>query len=126
MEDKANVLIKDRYHTNHPPVFFYTHWRGSELDEIVGRALDRGRGRWGDTSYLARILFRDMIEGSEKDTVGFGIYMSVHDNQIGRPIIVVDDHNRTVGLAHESTPTEVYTAVDYGTFIKNPKCLGYK
>ena len=64
-------------HIVHPSwgdsVYLYTHWRGSQLPDILKKSLKRGRERWQDSSYLARIIFCDMVEGQEKEITGFGI-----------------------------------------------------
>lgn len=55
-------------------VFLYSHWIDiKSLKKILAKALDRGRERWNDESYLARIIFSDMIENEIKDLTGFGI-----------------------------------------------------
>jgi hypothetical protein len=52
---------------------FYTHWGGSELENTLRAALIRGRRRWSDSSYLARIIFSEMIRDSVLDETGYGI-----------------------------------------------------
>ena len=69
MGDLGQVIIKDR---EAPDLYLYTHWRGSQLREIVRSALKR-RQRWNDGPYLARIIFCEMIKGEEKGETGFGI-----------------------------------------------------
>jgi hypothetical protein len=55
-------------------VFLYTHWQGSELGKIVKKSLatQRARDRWYDASYLARIIFQDMV-GDDQTQYGYGI-----------------------------------------------------
>ena len=73
MGDRRNVIVKES--DSQPRVSLYTHWYGSELPGIVARALDRGRGRWGDTSYLTRIIFSQMVSEANAllEETGFGI-----------------------------------------------------
>jgi hypothetical protein len=127
MGDRANVCVKgDRIGEN--PVFLYAHWSGHQLPEIVAKGLERGRGRWGDSSYLARILFCELIgPGDVLGETGFGISSCVQDND-GYPIIVVDDDNQVVGLATEEKPTEAYVSMSYEEFIKieNPSWDSWK
>ena len=75
---RANVRIISR---STGDVFLYTHWCGSELGEVLQRAMARGRGRWDDPAYLARIIFSEMTEGQEKATTGFGISSICGDGQ---------------------------------------------
>ncbi len=84
MGDRANVAIKDR----DARVYLYTHWSGSDAPEIVRAALTRGEDRWSDAPYLARVVFCEMVKGSEGGTTGFGISTKIGDNEY--PIIVVD------------------------------------
>ncbi len=55
----------------------YTHWHGTGLLDTVRAAIRRGKGRWSDAEYLARIIFCEMLK-SDGDGVldgetGFGI-----------------------------------------------------
>jgi len=70
MGDRANINFVER---DGGELYFYTHWHGTELPKILARALDRGRDRWTDESYLARIIFSEMIKEEIEDTTGFGI-----------------------------------------------------
>jgi len=67
MGDRAQVLIKDE------GVYLYTHWGASKLEEVVRRALERGKSRWNDPEYLARIIFCEMVKGREMELTGYGI-----------------------------------------------------
>lgn len=86
MGDRGNIQL-----TGGPefptPVYFYTHWRGSEMKDIVAKALAKGKGRWNDPSYLARIIF-DELRGQDDGVTGFGISAVAQDNE--HPILVVD------------------------------------
>lgn len=72
MGDRGVIEIIDPQNDN--KVCLYTHWSGSDLDATLAKALDRGRERWNDSSYLTRIIFNEMTKGFEMDTAGFGIY----------------------------------------------------
>ena len=96
MGDRANVYIReDEKHG----VFFYTHWGGSELPETVRAALIRGKDRWTDHPYLARIIFNEMTRGNETELTGFGISARITDNEY--PILVVDTDSMTVRFHKE-------------------------
>lgn len=60
------------------PVYLYTHWGSYNLPQVLASALDRGRGRWTDSEYLARIIFSEMIKDEVMGETGFGIGTSAH------------------------------------------------
>lgn len=101
MGDRANVYIRE---DSERGVYLYTHWAGEELARTVQTALERGKGRWNDSPYLARIIFCEMVSGNEHETTGFGISTMLCDNE--HPIIVVDPANGIVGLAPEPTAAD--------------------
>lgn len=94
MGDRGNVQVKE--HAAHNGVFFYTHWSGSELPQIVAHALKRGEGRWRDTPYLSRIIFCEMVKGEVMGETGFGI--STQECDPNNPLIVVNDGDGTVSI----------------------------
>lgn len=60
-------------HEDGMSVALYTHWSGSHMRETLAAALDRGRGRWGDATYLTRIIFSEMIQSDVLGETGYGI-----------------------------------------------------
>lgn len=73
MGDRRNIKLV--YGKGHSPVYLYTHWRGSELENILADALDGkgARGRWDDPDYLARIIFSAMVKDEIDSDAGYGI-----------------------------------------------------
>ena len=69
MGDRGNIKIVGEYGE---PIYFYTHWRASELLQIVAEGLNKGRERWGDEDYLNRIIFQTLLGGDESN-ISFGI-----------------------------------------------------
>lgn len=90
MGDRCNVYIKDA------DVFLYGHWSGWTVAMTVRDALKRGRERWSDSPYLARVVLCEMVRGSEMDLTGFGISHKLCDNE--RPIIVLDPGKQTASV----------------------------
>ena len=86
MGDRGNIVIRQGT-TNADDVWFYTHWSGSEIGEVVKTALAR-KQRWTDDCYLARIVFCQLVKGIEDEEAGCGISTSMQDNE--HPILVVD------------------------------------
>lgn len=74
-------------------IYFYTHWDGSELHLTLAEALKRGKGRWDDPPYLARIIFSEMIRGDVLGQTGYGISPSECDSG---PLPTVDLKAMTV------------------------------
>jgi len=92
MGARGNIAIKQ---SGDVRIYFYTHWRGSELPKILRDALGRGKNRWDDPAYLARMIFDEMTSG-EKGETGFGISTEVQDNEY--PILVVNPDERVITI----------------------------
>ena len=91
MGARAQVLIKDE------GVYLYTHYGSSELVHDVRKALrsEAGKDRWGDSEYLARIIFDVMKDGDTTGSTGYGIGTQAHSDLDYAPI-EVDCANQTV------------------------------
>jgi hypothetical protein len=95
MGDCGNIVVQeDKDHR----VYLYTHWSGSEMPETLRSALVRGKERWSDPQYLARIIFCEMVH-SDNGLTGFGITSRVHDNS--HPLVVVDCEKQEIRLEPE-------------------------
>jgi hypothetical protein len=72
MGDRATIRIKQA--GNDTAIHFYTHWRGSYVNQIVADALVKAdeQGRIRDDHYCARIIF-DTLTGLEGGSIGYGI-----------------------------------------------------
>lgn len=88
-------------------IYLYTHWGAAGLENQLAASLERGRERWDDESYLARIIFTDMTEGVGKDLTGFGL--SPYEIDPGFKTLSVDLRAKTVN------------DVPYEDFLKNPQ-----
>lgn len=97
MGDRANVRMiyghSEADTEERASIYFYTHWRGTDLPLIVRNALQK-RWRWDDESYLARIIFNTLTDGDEYSETGFGIAPYICDNE--HPIVEVDVPNQIV------------------------------
>lgn len=94
MGDRGNIAIQE---AENDRIYLYTHWRGSELPEVVQAAL-RKRQRWDDTAYLTRIVFNQLQDGDRNET-GYGISTSIQDNE--RLIVLIDTKTQTVSYTEE-------------------------
>lgn len=105
MGDRANIVVKDPYAVS-GGVVLYTHWNGTELPAVLRSALKRGRERWTDDSYLARIIFAEMIKEDLMGVRGYGISVQMGDG---------DDRVLTVDtVMQEVTVTNSFGSDDYG------------
>lgn len=94
MGDRGEVkLIYGEYDN---PIYLYTCWGAHELLETLRAALERGRSRWNDSSYLARIIFSEMIKDEVMDKDGYGIHPR-HQGDVWR-VVEVDLINNTVAV----------------------------
>ena len=66
--------VKGQVHIEDDNVWLYTEYEGYNVLNIVEKALRRGRSRWNNPEYLARIIFsemtRDYIDGLEDYGIG--------------------------------------------------------
>lgn len=105
MGDRANVAIKAHQST----VYLYTHWGREDLPETLRRALAK-RWRWNDAPYLSRIIFCEMVKGSETGETGFGIWTSPCDG--ADRVLIVDMEAQTVSWRDVPLPLEQYVALE--------------
>lgn len=79
MGDRGNIVMEN----GKERVYLYAHWTGTELPEVLRRALERGKERWDDPPYLTRIIFCEMLKTSGKEALdeltGFGIWTAMQD-----------------------------------------------
>lgn len=102
MGSRAQVKIQDT------GVYLYTHWDANTLVDTVYRAIAR-QERWGDPSYLARIIFCEMVKGDIAGAVGYAIDTAENgDNEL---LIVVSCHKRTVEVIEYDA---VYSEIEEG------------
>lgn len=111
MGDRANIVIDAG---DGDCVFLYAHWSGSNLPFDLQAALQK-RWRWDDASYLARIIFCQMVKGHEDDETGFGISAQLGDNE--HPLLVVDVPGQAVRLTNESRNT-VFKSWGFESYCK--------
>lgn len=96
MGDRNNIKIT--YHTG-DSVYLYTHWRGSEVLDIVTRCLETS-SRVDDEAYFARVLFCALLGDNLQDwrgETGFGIAPYPPDQDYANDMVHVDYTNTTNG-----------------------------
>lgn len=117
MGDRANIKLIQRVKGEERPIYLYTHWAGSSLPFTLQSALAK-RWRWSDDSYLARIIFCEMVKGSEGEETGYGIAIYRPDNE--HIVIEVDAEKQEVRFLAfnswddcEGPPTKVWSFDEY-------------
>ena len=95
MGDRSNIIIED----DKDKVYLYGHWMGHSHIAILATALDRARDRWTDASYIARVIFCDMVRGDLDGTTGYGISCRMCDNEY--PLLILNCNKQTVRLETE-------------------------
>jgi hypothetical protein len=100
MGNRANIKLdfgkRNDREGDYDPIYLYTHWDGSTLPATLQVALAMGSNRWGDESYLARIIFSHMIADNVYDETGYGISPYETDNQ--NSVITVHLPDQTVEI----------------------------
>lgn len=96
MGDRGNIVIQEE---NGNKIYFYTHWQGSYIKNILKAALIRGENRWNDCAYLSRIIFCEMIKDDVLGETGNGISTTMCDNE--HNLLVVDVKEQKVYLTKE-------------------------
>jgi hypothetical protein len=104
MGDRGQVFVKDA------GVYLYTHWNASNLIETVRQALAK-KWRWDDPEYLARIIFCEMVRGSETDETGYGIGTQEHGDIW--LLITVDTETQTDTIKDDEDPTNKYSFSEF-------------
>jgi hypothetical protein len=103
MGDRGNIVIKQHGHKDDTSyLYFYTHYSGSDMPETVQNALKRGKERWDDEQYLARIIFCELIKDDVSGLSGAGISTYMGDNE--HDFIVVDAEKQTISRVKEGDP----------------------
>lgn len=127
MGDRGNIFIRSDGKAEDPSgVYLYTHWYGTELPETLRAALAR-QARWDDGPYLARVIFDEMTKSSHGEETGHGIATYVCDNEY--PILVVDPHANTVGLAPQrgsQYPVAPPVTLTFAEYAALPSPLDWK
>ena len=123
--DRGNIVVRQDS-TSADDVWFYTHWSGFKIGEVVREALAKN-WRWEDASYLARIIFDTLTSVRQHGTeTGFGISTRLQDNEY--PIVVVDVPRQKVWTIEERQLTDgripngfnASDETDFADYVKQP------
>lgn len=98
MGDRGNIVLEGFPGSDGGRIFLYTHWGGSDIYSCLAKSLssDRGRNRWDDSQYLARIIADDLWRPNRGNETGAGLGLSPCDNE--HLYVVVNMAHKTVYL----------------------------
>jgi hypothetical protein len=113
MGDRGNIVVRD---SDGKDVVFYSHWGGHGLAAVVRRAIGK-EWRWTDDSYLARIIFCELVRGSEEDETGFGIARHLAGDR-EHAVVLVDIGKQTVSFVEDFEVDEP-SSDDGGRFTRS-------
>ena len=97
MGDRGNIVVK----VDDGDIYLYSHCTGSELPIILQNALKKFPGRWEDPSYMARIIFCEMIKDCVGGETGYGISVSISDNE--HNILLVNVFDQSISEIDENS-----------------------
>lgn len=106
MGDRANIKIKQ---PEGQALYLYSHWGGSNLPQVLQDALTRGKERWNDETYLARIIFSQMVKDDILELTGYGL--STYETD-GFVICEVDTDAQMVKYADKNYTFTEYCALE--------------
>ena len=92
MGNRNSIVIQeqDAYGVATNPLYLYSHWHGQELDQVVAKALHRGKSRRNDSAYLTRIIISDLLRDDIDGTIGFGISQIPQDHDSYNHMIFIN------------------------------------
>jgi hypothetical protein len=99
MGNRANIGFKQGEST----IFLYQHWAPEHLFKQYAQALEAAKPRWDDSSYATRIMISQIIGEDWANETGYGISMSVLDNE--HKVVVVDLDEKRVRLYDDADMT---------------------
>lgn len=122
MGDRSNIFLvypQDEAAEKAQGIYLYSHWGGLDFSvDALSEALDFGRSRWDDATYLARFITTKVFEDLVDVVTGGGISPYRTDNE--HPITVVDLAKHEVSFAPEGQETDRdswYSTLSYPEFV---------
>lgn len=112
MGNRSNICLQDYTNGQKGEIYLYSHWDGEDLPIILKRALIKGRDRWNDEPYLARIIFSEMIKDDVDGTTGYGLSSYLTDNE--HNIIYVNMTDNIVTIESSVMSFEDYIKLNDG------------
>ena len=103
------------------PVVLYTHWGAHEMLSDLKEVLSK-RKRWGDASYLSRMIFSKMIRDDIDGETGYGI-MTNNVNDAEQEIVVDCDRQEIIVKREDNNKTYTFNELaEQYTEVNPPNC----
>jgi len=93
MGDRRHVILR---YSNGRDIYLYTHWGGSELPKTVQNVLKR-KERWDDETYLARMIFSEMIKDEIDSPTGYGLAPFEMETEYDDILVYLEDNTVQIG-----------------------------
>jgi len=120
MGDRAVIGFRDNLQT--PTIFIYQHWVDGEQSNVLARALEASRPRWGDDSYATRICISQIIGDQWNSELGYGIYVGGTSHGADyHHILVVDWSRSMVMVCRNNDSDSVIGEVSFDDFLLHPQ-----
>lgn len=84
--------VRDQYHR--PPVVLYTHWSGTEIDQMCDHGIERASERIGDPGYFTALFVEALMQPESPGRIS-GISTEFDDTGDGARINLVDSFTGT-------------------------------
>ena len=128
MGDRGNIQIQQPLvgeASGEASIFFYTHWRGSEICQVLAKALDDNRDAWNNPDYLTRMIFNE-LQGDDRSNKGFGISVSEIDPEYPTPEVYWTTRYSKFGTQMPDEPMvqyngEITTGDEFVDRFTNPR-----
>lgn len=101
-------------------LYFYTHWRASELPDLVRAALARSRERWDQPDYLTRIIVSEVMVDEIRELTGYGFALSPYVDAWRTVVINLGDNEVAV---HDDDDVDSDEFFSFEDFVANRDCL---
>ena len=117
MGDRVNLGIKT---SSNDTIFLYLHYGGSDVHEVLAKAISHAMLRDNDESYFTRILVSRVIDTDWDKQTGVGLSINelstVGD---GYDVPVYDYTNKTISIHQEDWETGTGGVATYASEVYN-------
>lgn len=119
MGDRGQVLVRTNRSEDVCGVLLYTHWRGDQMAGAIHACLSR-KARWGDPTYLARMLFSEFIKGDVMAETGYGLGVFPGDlaGDLNNALILVDPFDQEVRFCEGADVTRYRNVFSFKDYIE--------
>ena len=115
MGDRAVVGFKADAES--PVIYLYSHWAGSELDDLLADALTKAEPRWSDDSYATRIVISQLVGDDWRSETGWGISVGTFSYPDYQTIKVVEWSEKIISERLTDDPEKVIHTDTFADFI---------